>query len=195
MTSKRSTKALLKKARPRTEKFEVALDLGDGLYDDLEAAEAEYDAGAKPGPEKEALEQRISGLVDRIAEETVLHGRMQMQSFGAWEALKGAHPARTTTVATSDGEETTTIDPADEAFGVNTATFFPVALRQCIVEPEMDDEDWENFRVAIAPGDWVRLSMELWLLNGRPVNVPKVPRDWRRTVPPGDDSKSAAAGA
>lgn len=83
--------------------------------------------------------------------------------FGKWDALVGDHPAR-------DGNED------DKVLGVNTETFFPLAVRACTTSPDVsDDDDWQEFCDTVAGGEWNRLCITVWRLNKRSLDVPKSP--------------------
>jgi hypothetical protein len=71
-----------------------------------------------------------------------------------WEELIESHPAR-------DGND------ADAGWGFNHVTAFPAAVRACMSDPVMDDEDWDAFCDLLSEGDMVRLGLQAYTLNER----------------------------
>lgn len=179
--SKRSVKALLKKARPRTEPFRVFLDMGDGAVDAYDVLVDEFDGLDEDDPRRDELRGQVSDALAKLSDGHEVEGRLGMLPALAWESLKGDHPAR-------EGNE------IDAMFGVNVQTCFPAAVKACLVEPEMDDEDWTVFESVVNLGDWQRLGAQCFALNERAVAVPKLPKDFLRTTKPDSASKPPKPG-
>lgn len=162
--SKRSTAALLKKARRRRESFTVLLDLGDDLHDEYDAAVAALDAMAEDDPERDAAKATVADLNARLHEEEI-EGFFEQTPPLKWSAFLDEHPPR-------DGNE------VDSYLGANRATAFPAAIRAAMVDPVMDDDQWEMFLDVISPGDLERLGRQVFELNARTASVPKLPMDF-----------------
>jgi hypothetical protein len=100
-----------------------------------------------------------------------------------WKALRDRHPARR--------KEDGTLDERDLRVGVNMDTIFDDLIRTCLVEPELDEEDWrlllgdseeerERIEAAGEPIEdgtltdrqWNELADAAWTLNRGEVSVP-----------------------
>ena len=134
MSSKRSVKSLLKKARARTEPFTA-----------------------------------------RIGDVTI-EGEFTTLPFMKWQELVAAHPPRPDS-------------PADEGWGFSYVSFWPAAIREAMVDPLMDDEDWDIFLEKLSSGEMVRLGSQVLTLNLRmdDVSVPKSPSTSSETPSPSSD--------
>lgn len=63
-------------------------------------------------------------------------------------------------------------DLADMRVGYNRETMGPALLRACLVDPQPTDEQWEEMRNVISPGEWSKLDKAARDLNFVTVNIP-----------------------
>lgn len=135
-------------------------------FDDLErklrdARNAETSGRKRVGTKSESLQyvEQIEAVRAQMAAEMV-DVRIRALPRNEWVALCKEHPPR----EDNDG---------DRAMGGNLETLMPVAIRRCIVEPEMDDADWEQFQAVLSSGDFDRLLNVTFDVNRSGVDVPK----------------------
>jgi hypothetical protein len=173
----KSTKEKLKAAKLPEDSVEITLR-GD-LVAVIKEAEAEltslrqHDAtapevgrrlGAAP-PSSDPREVELAQLIHDAQleeEDGRLTVRMRAHTRVDWKKRIREHPPR--------ADNTT-----DRPWGCNTDTFFPVVIREAIVDPELDDEDWDNLQTATAGGEWDKLIDCVYRLNREAVDVPKSP--------------------
>ena len=111
------------------------------------------DSLASGGRERE-ISERIEALRAQMLDHTI-DFRLRAMPRQTWKAFVAAHPPRK-----ADGGS---VDERDRYIGLNVETF-PVGLvRQSVVDPELDDEDW---RVLLGDDDEERARREA---EGKPV--------------------------
>jgi hypothetical protein len=132
VTSKRSVKAMLKRAKRATDPFTVTF--GD-----------------------ETIEGTFTAL-----------------PFTDWQDLVAAHPPRPD-------------HKVDAGWGYCYATFWPAAIRASMLEPEMDDEDWETFISLLSEAQMSRLGVQVHVLNEARVDLPKSSSPSTATDSPNSD--------
>lgn len=76
-----------------------------------------------------------------------------------WADLLAAHPPRRN-------------DETDKALGYNTETFFPALIRTCLVEPSVDDEQWERLDALLSSAQFDALVDAALAVSRRKVDVP-----------------------
>jgi hypothetical protein len=121
------------------------------------------------------IAERMEELRRQMLEDTTPF-RLRAMPKPRWRAFVGEHPPR----KGDDGE----IDDRDRIIGVNVDTFYTALIRASVVEPALDDEDWE----ALLGDDGVLTSRQFddladaaWGLNRREVDVPFSPAASRMT--------------
>jgi hypothetical protein len=81
-----------------------------------------------------------------------------------WRALCDEHPPRRS-------DDTGEIVPTD-LIGVNSDTFYDAIIRACLVDPELDDDQWARLNEALTDRQYDELARAAWDLNRRDVDVP-----------------------
>jgi hypothetical protein len=162
-------KALLKQAKRRQATEEVCLrgDLA-GEYDDLERQLGKLPPNNKLGGDLER--QRITAEMERLRAE-MQDGTVTfvLRALGdtAFQTLVDEHPPR------RDGDE---VNAEDAQSGLNRSTFYQALIQACVVEPELDAEDWELlFTEGLSRGQASKLRIKALLINGEEVDVPFSP--------------------
>lgn len=163
-------KTLLKQAKRRTATVEVCLrgDLA-GEYEQLERDLEKLPKSNKLGGDPER--QRIAAEMERLRAEMqdgTVPFVLQALPDTAFQRLVDEHPPR------RNGDE---VDARDADGGYNRATFFDALIRACIVEPELDDDDWQLLlgEDGMSAGQKVTLWSEASRINGQSVDVPFSP--------------------
>lgn len=65
---------------------------------------------------------------------------------------------------------------ADQMLGIAMDDFTEALVRQCTVEPELDDEDWDHLLgEVLTDGTYTLLGSAAWGVNKRDVNIPFSP--------------------
>jgi len=169
-----SIKERIRKAGPTTRTVRVWLGADLDLIDEYEAAEQAVEQAKQPadslagsGSIDEATQrlERVRARLDECAVDFKLRGLDDLH----YCRLLEQHPPR----RAEDG----TLDERDRT-GWHKETFPPALVRACVVEPELDDEDW-----AALLGDEGRyglltsvqldgLAAEAFALTRHPVDVP-----------------------
>ena len=146
MSAKRSqsVKDRLKAAKLPERSLQVCLR-GDlqAEFDDLERQLREArEAPAKPGkrvgskPEAMAIVEKQAALREQMADE-MLDLRIRALPRAEWVDLVRQNQPR----PGNDG---------DEAMGVNLEGLMPAAIPRCVVEPELDEEDWTQLNAVLS---------------------------------------------
>jgi hypothetical protein len=60
----------------------------------------------------------------------------------------------------------------DVLAGTNVEAMTEALVRRCLVEPELDDEDWQILDDTMSDGQWGLLTNAAWAINARDVTVP-----------------------
>jgi hypothetical protein len=161
-------KALIKQAKRRTETVKVCLrgDLADE-YDQLSQQLAELPDSNKLGgdPERTRIEAELDRLRTEMTEGTV-DFKLQALPDKAFQELVDEHPPR------RRGDDP---DEMDARMGFNRSTFYPVLIRACTIEPELDAEDWNLLLGddgSLSAGQRVDLNTAALNVNSKPVDVP-----------------------
>lgn len=168
-------------AEPKRPEDVVPVCLRGDLLAEWNRLKALYDAG--PGADDEAMMHERAAkrkLADQMAkvEQEMRAGTIQVRLRAlprrrksgmpkeqvVWHELVDAHPPR----KGKDGKP----DPADAQMGVNRTTFLDALVRPSIVEPELSDEQWENFNDRLSDGQFERLFWAAWNLNRSDIDVP-----------------------
>lgn len=182
----KNIKAMLKAAKLPEDSVPVCLR-GD-LQAEFEQAERELaEAERQPkdslaGNGSRAIAERIEALRQEMREHTV-EFRFRALPRHEWKALRDRHPPRR--------KEDGSADERDMYVGVNMDTIFDELIRSCLVDPQLDEEDWrlllgdseeerqrrETDGEPIEDGkltdrQWNQLADCAWTLNRGEVSVP-----------------------
>lgn len=106
------------------------------------------------GGRRRELVDRIESLRQQMLAESV-EFTLRAVSRGAWVQLVAAHHK-------PEG-------------GVDSATFLPVVLRACLVDPELTEEQWAILDDTLTSAQYEVLSEAAWALNRGDVDVPFSP--------------------
>jgi hypothetical protein len=165
--SKREIKALLAGARRSERTVPICLrgDLVAEMQDierDLLRLEATRSASLEGDPEAVPLAERAAALREEMLAHTVTFV-VRAVARRRWTELMAAHPPR-------EGDE------ADKVLGVNLDDMVEVLLRECTVEPQLDDDDWEHLlSEVLSDAQYEALTTAVWAVNTRDVSVPFSP--------------------
>lgn len=116
--------------------------------------------------QRRQVAEQIQALAAQMADDTVTVTVRGMPG-NRWDTFRGQHPAR-------PGVK------EDEPLGVNLRTFIPALLRTATIDPELDDDDWDQFLgnddkgvdsilTSRQIGDWYLAAL---LVNRGEVDVP-----------------------
>lgn len=132
---------------------------------DLERAQKQPDTSME-GSGVGALAERIEALQAEMSEHTD-DFRLRALPRHKFRALVVAHPPRV-----DDNNE---IRREDAVLGVNRETFFPKLIRASVVEPELDDADWEALigeDGVLTDRQFGNLEDTAWFLNRGEIDIP-----------------------
>lgn len=156
----KNIKAMLKAAKLPEDSVPICLR-GDlqAQFEQAERELAEAEATRKAtdslaGNGTRAIAERIEALREEMRENTV-EFRFRALHRHVWKALRDRHPPR----RKEDGSP----DERDAFVGVNMDTVFDDLIRSCLVEPQLDEDDW---RVLLGDSDEERARLEA---EGKPV--------------------------
>lgn len=162
-------KALLKQAKRRQTTEQVCLrgDLA-GQYEQLQRELAKLPPNNKLGGDPERL--RITAEMDGLREEMqagTVPFVLQALPEPDFQKLVEGHPPR------RDGDGVNELDAQN---GYNRATFLPALIRASVIEPLLDEEDWELlFAEGLGYGQVGQLAAAADRVNGGRVDVPFSP--------------------
>jgi hypothetical protein len=132
-------------------------------FDDLERQlkDARQDGTRRLAAKSESAEivEKMAALQDQMRAELVTL-RIRALPRSEWQALVRQHPPR-------DGEE------ADKILGANLTALMEEAIPRCVVEPEMDTDDWATFNDVLSSGDYDRLLNVVFDVNRSGADIPK----------------------
>lgn len=126
-----------------------------------ELAEPSADDSLSAGGRRRELVERLQAIRDEMHGETVDFRIRALSRARFWElALK--FPPR-------DGRD------RDKQMGVNEDEFVAALLRECLVEPELDEQDWATLEDTLTYAQYNELGTTAWLINQEQVSVPFLP--------------------
>jgi hypothetical protein len=164
-------KAMLASAKLPEKTVDICLR-GD-LVAEHEAAERELEQAEKLADVLNSLDGggNIGDLVDRIEaleaemREHTYTFRMRALPKPQWRALLAAHPPR-------KGEDGEPLEQ-DKYVGVNQETFWDALIRACVVDPEMDEGDWQQLLgEKLNDSQYTDLTGAAWGVNRNDVDIP-----------------------
>lgn len=147
----------------------VMICLRGDLTADHEAAERELEQAEKAGADSLAgsgvgeIVDRIEALEAEMREHTY-EFRLRALPRRDWRALVTEHPPRR-------GDDKELLEP-DKYIGVNGETFYDAIIRACLVDPELNDDEFEQLTSALTDRQYDELSDAAWGLNRREVDIP-----------------------
>lgn len=167
MSNAKKPKALkdrLAAAKPAERSVEVCLrgDLRaehDALTRELKRIRAGAVQSLAGQADEAKVAQTIQALEAQMADE-MLTVTVRALSRMDWRKLVEQHPPR----QGNDG---------DRVLGADFAALMDEATPRCVVDPEMDAEDWERLNEVLASGDWDRIYTAVWEVNREGGDVPK----------------------
>lgn len=155
------------KAARRPEKV-VQVCLRGDLQADFDQTKRELDGLAETpgdalnaGTQRRELQDRLRAIRDEMADASV-DFRLRAVSRPRWSELVAKFPPR-------DG------NARDKMMGVNEDELAAAIIREGIVDPELDDEDWAALEDALTESQYLELGNAAWELNKAPVSVPFLP--------------------
>lgn len=147
----------------------VPICLAGKLQADYELAERELaeaeeaPADSLAGNGSTVIARRIEELREQMKAKTI-DFRLRALPRKKWRKLKAEHPPRK--------DEEGAVHAEDKWTGVNTETFFPLAIRACLIDPDLDESDWEVLDAKLTFNQYDTLSAAVWVLNATEVDVP-----------------------
>jgi hypothetical protein len=82
----------------------------------------------------------------------------------------------------------------DKQMGVNEDEFIAALLRECLVEPELDEQDWAVLEDTLTYAQYNELGTTAWFINQEAVNVPFLPPALLNPGTPGAGSSRTSGG-
>jgi hypothetical protein len=146
----------------------VPVCLRGDLAADHELAERELEQAQKAATDSLAgngaaeIAERIEGIEGQMREHSY-DFRLRALPRREWRELVAAHPARR-------DENNKILD--EDSMGVDSSTFFDAMIRACLVDPELDDAEWEALNAALTDRQFDDLSSAAWGLNRREIDIP-----------------------
>lgn len=130
-------------------------------------------ADSLEGDGSAAIAERIVQLEREMRDHTYQF-RLRAMPHPRWREFCGQHPPR------QDDEGK--VDERDRLLGVNTETFWDALVRQSVVDPQLDDGEWETLLDgALTDRQFSELADAAWALNRRDVDIPFSPAASRMT--------------
>lgn len=162
---KREIKALIAGARRPERTVDICLR-GDLAAEMAEAERAIINLEQQRGgdslagnPAARDLARRQEALREEMLAHTVQF-RLRGVSRRRWTELLAQYPPR-------EGNK------ADEAMGMNLDDCIEALVKECVVEPELDDDDWDHLLAeALTDGTYEMLTNAAWGVNQRDISVP-----------------------
>lgn len=118
--------------------------------------------GEKLGELAERVEQLREQMRDHFYD-----FRLRALPKRQWRALVAEHQPRRV-----DGAEGPEVHEDDKYIGVNAETFFDAMIRACLVDPELDDQQWAHLLEVLSDKQYEALSSAAWGVNRSDVDVP-----------------------
>lgn len=118
------------------------------------------------------LAERMEELRRQMLEETTSF-RLRAMPKPRWRAFCADHPPRQ--------DEAGEVDERDRAIGVNVETFYDALIRESVVDPVLDGEDWSALLAVLTDRQFQDLTEAAWALNRREIDVPFSPAASRMT--------------
>lgn len=104
------------------------------------------------------IAERIEALRAEM-QSSALVVRLRGLNRKAWAALLAEHPPRRD-------------QDVDKQLGYNVDTFFPALIRACIIDPVLDDAQWEQLDAVLSSSQYDALADAALAVSRRKVDVP-----------------------
>lgn len=146
----------------------VEICLRGDLVADHQAAERELEKAEKQtgtslaGNGSAEIAERIRALEAEM-QDSVVEFRLRAVPAPKFRAFKAEHPIRI-----EDGEP----NKQDAVFGFDTDKGFEPLTRMCLVDPELDDETWQQLMDTLTEQQFEELAAAAWYLNRGEVDIP-----------------------
>lgn len=124
----------------------------------LEAEQGRGDQRLTGNQEAKKLAQQIDKLQRDMQDSTVAFTFRALPS-SEFLSFLAKHPPR-------DGDAT------DQSLGFNRDTYFADLTRRCLIDPDLDDEQWQKLQDALTARQWNQLTGAANALNIDDVDVP-----------------------
>jgi uncharacterized small protein (DUF1192 family) len=112
------------------------------------------------------LADRIEALEAEMHESAVTF-TLRAMARSQWRELMNSHPPR---------RKPDSDDVVDEDLvGLNVETFYPDLIRRCLVDPELDDEDWTALLDVLTSRQYDEIAGAAWAVNRHEVDIPFSP--------------------
>lgn len=130
-------------------------------------------ANSLEGDGSAAIAERMEELRQEMKAHTYPF-RLRAMPHPKWREFCAQHPPR------KDDEGG--VDERDRILGVNAETFWPAVVRQSLVDPQLDDSEWQALLDgALTDRQFSDLADTAWGLNRRDVDIPFSPAASRMT--------------
>lgn len=142
------------------------------LHANLQAEFEQLDRQLSAADQTDSLaggNREIASRIEQIRQDmkdATVDFRLRALPRPRWRALVAEHEPR------KDGDD---IHREDQFIGVNTETFFDALLRVSVVDPVLDDEDWQLLGENLTDRQFDTLATAAWKLNRTDVDVPFSP--------------------
>lgn len=118
-------------------------------------------AGASTGD----IAARLEALTAQMQDHTYPF-RLRSMPRHEFRAMVAAHPPR----RDPDSNE---VDERDRYVGINSDTFYEALIRACVIDPELDEDDWRRLLgEALTDSQFDALADAAWRLNRGEIDVP-----------------------
>lgn len=106
------------------------------------------------------IAEQIRDLAERMSE-AMLTVRVRALPRAEWNRIMLQHPPG------KDASE------GDKAMGVSFEAFMADVMPRCIVDPELDEDDWATLNNVLSSADYGKILDAVWAVNRSEVDVPK----------------------
>jgi hypothetical protein len=129
-----------------------------------EAWDAKQQSGTRRNAEKQPAElvelaEKVTALEDEI-DATRLIVTFRAMNKPEWQALIEKYPPRQENLP-------------DQIAGYDREAVKTALVRECLIEPEFDDESWAELENVINPSEWETLAETAYQVNSGVVDTPK----------------------
>lgn len=161
-------KSLLAAAKLPERSVQVCLR-GDlrARFDDLERQLKEARESKRTRPSRMG---QSSDAVEIVAEQDAL--REEMAAAMVDVTVRALPRAKWHEIRTRHAPDDSS-DEGDRALGVKLDPFMGEVMPLCIVDPQMDADDWTRLNEVLSAGDFDRLFSAVWDVNRSGVDIPK----------------------
>lgn len=119
------------------------------------------------GSELGSLAERVESLREQMREHFYTF-RLRALPRRDWRALVAEHPPRRMDTADGDPE----VHEDDRYIGVNAETFFDAIVRACLVDPELDEQEYTHLLAVLSDKQYESLTAAAWGVNRSDVDIP-----------------------